>query len=77
MRRETQNTSIMRTLLDKILRAGIKVLMLTGITFTVTACYAPYFPDYYNPPEQDELEQRVLQAASSTDEVASTQHNAE
>ncbi len=77
MRRETQNTSIMRTLLDKILRAGIKVLMLTGITFTVSACYGPPPPDYYNPPEQDELEQRVLQAASSTDEVASTQHDAE
>lgn len=67
----------MRTLLDKILRTGIKVLMLTGITFTVTACYAPPPTDYYNPPEQDELEQRVLQAASSTDEVASTQHDAE
>ena len=67
----------MRTLLDKILRTGIKVLMLTGITFTVTACYAPPPPDYYNPPEQEELEQRVLQAASSTDEVASTQHDAE
>jgi hypothetical protein len=67
----------MRTLLDKILRAGIKVLMLTGITFTVTACYAPAHPDYYNPPEQDELEQRVLQAARSSNEVASTQHNAE
>ncbi len=67
----------MRTLLDKILRAGIKVLMLTGITFTVSACYAPPPPDYYNPPEQDELEQRVLQAARSTDEVASTHHDAE
>ena len=76
MRRETQNTSIMRTLLDKILRAGIKVLMLTGITFTVTACYAPAHPDYYNPPEQDELEQRVLQAARSSNEVASAQHDA-
>ena len=77
MRRETQNTSIMRTLLDKILRASIKLLMLTGITFTVTACYAPAHPDYYNPPEQEDLEQRVLQAASSTDEVASSQHDAE
>lgn len=77
MRRETQNTSIMRTLLDKILRAGIKVLMLTGITFTVTACYAPPPTGYYNPPEKEDLEQRVLQAASSTDEVTSAQHDAE
>lgn len=77
MRRETQNTSIMRTLLDKILRAGIKVLMLTGITFTVTACYAPPPHDYYNPPEQEDLEQRVLQAASSTEEVASDQNDTE
>ncbi|MEE1096402.1 MAG: hypothetical protein UH084_07535 [Paludibacteraceae bacterium] len=67
----------MRTLLDKILRAGIKVLMLTGITFTVTACYAPPPHGYYNPPEQEDLEQRVLQAASSTDEVASAQNETE
>lgn len=67
----------MRTLLDKIIRAGIKVLMLTGITFTVTACYGTPPPDYYNPPEQDELEQRLLQAARSSNEVASTQHDAE
>ena len=77
MRRETQNTSIMRTLLDKILRAGIKLLMLTGITFTVTACYAPAHPDYYNPPEQEDLEQRVLQAARSSNEVASDQNDTE
>jgi hypothetical protein len=67
----------MRTLLDKILRAGIKLLMLTGITFTVTACYAPPPSGYYNPPEQEDLEQRVLQAASNTNEVASAQHDAE
>lgn len=77
MRREIQNTSIMRTLLDKILRAGIKLLMLTGITFTVTACYAPPPTGYYNPPEQEDLEQRVLQAASSTDEVTSDQNDTE
>ena len=25
--------------LDKIIRGGIKLLMLTGVAFTVTACY--------------------------------------
>ena len=36
----------MRILFDRILRMGIKLCMLTGITFLVTACYAPA-----NPPE--------------------------
>ena len=31
----------MRLLLDKILQTGIRLCMLTGIAFTVTACYAP------------------------------------
>lgn len=37
----------MRLLLDKILQSGIRLCMLTGIAFTVTACYAPppYDPD--------------------------------
>ena len=29
----------MREFLDKLLRASIKLCMLTGVAFTVTACY--------------------------------------
>ena len=30
---------IFRTQLDTLVRAGIKLVMLTGVAFTVTACY--------------------------------------
>ena len=30
---------IFRTQLDTLVRAGIKLAMLTGVAFTVTACY--------------------------------------
>ena len=32
-------TSIIRISLDRIFRAGVKMAMLTGVTFTMTACY--------------------------------------
>lgn len=60
----------MRFLLDKIFRACIKLCMLTGVTFLVTACYAPA-----NPPEmyddtyrrdQQQVEQQLAQEASVT-----------
>ena len=28
---------------EKYLRAGIRLLMVTGVSFTVVACYAPYY----------------------------------
>ena len=39
----------MRAVLDKIFRAAIKLCMLTGVTFLVTACYGTP-----NPPDLDE-----------------------
>lgn len=48
----------MRLLFDKILRAGIKLCLLTGVSFLVTACYGtPYMPDE----DQAEYEQDMQQ----------------
>ena len=48
----------MRQLIDKIFRAGIKLCMLTGVSFLVTACYGtPYMPEA----EQEAFEQEVQQ----------------
>ena len=57
----------MRKLFDRILRAAIKLCMLTGVTFLVTACYGPApdaksFGKQYEKDRQ-ELEQRLAQAA--------------
>ena len=50
----------MRALVDKILRAGIKLCMLTGIAFTFAACYAPApMPEDYNEPEFQQEQQKV------------------
>ena len=43
---------------EKWLRGGIRLLMATGISFTVVACYAPYFPEsmdggWYEPNPDD------------------------
>lgn len=34
-----------REILDRVLRGGIKVVMLAGVAFTVTACYGVVYPD--------------------------------
>ena len=49
----------MRTLLDKILRGSIKLCLLTGVAFTVTACYGTPPREYYNEPEYQEDTQQV------------------
>ena len=58
----------MRRLLDKILRASIKVCLLTGVAFTVTACYAPANPPEIDDPhrqaDQQQLEQQLVQNSS-------------
>ena len=61
----------MRTLLDKMLRGGIKLVMLTGVAFTVTACYGPPPPErYYDRPDYQTDTQLVeQQVAVETDEV--------
>ena len=58
-------TQLLRTKCNRLLEGAIKLSMLTAITFTVTACYAPYDPDKYGDLEwqqkQDSTEQRVAQ----------------
>ena len=55
----------MRKLIDRILRAGIKLSLLTGVAFTFAACYgpAPYpdEPEYQR--DQQQLEQQLADAA--------------
>jgi len=67
----------MRTLIDKILRFGIKATMLTGVAFTMAACYgpAPRDPDRWpqNEPDfrkaQQKVEQQINEAASQNSAV--------
>lgn len=51
---------MMRILIDKLLRAGIKLCMLTGVAFTFAACYAPA-PGFWEEPEYEEAQQKVEQ----------------
>ncbi len=68
----------MRTLIDKILRTGIKLCMLTGVAFTFAACYAPapYDEEWYreyNPDSQkskQKIEQQIYEASSDNSVVA-------
>ena len=56
---------------DKAMRAGIKLLMLTGVTFTVTACYGPMIPPDEREPEYQEDSLRLeQQLAIEPQEVA-------
>ncbi len=53
-----------REWIDKMLRSAIRLAMLTGVTFVVTACYGPPMrPDRYepDPPQPQEGEQVVQQ----------------
>ena len=58
----------MRTLLDKMLRGSIKLVMLTGVAFTVTACYGTPPREYYNEPEYQADAQQVEQQLVQTDQ---------
>ncbi len=51
----------MRNLLDKILQAGIKLCLLTGVAFTFAACYAPdpNFRDWEEPEQYQEDQQKL------------------
>jgi len=66
----------MRTLIDKILRFGIKLSMLTGVAFTMAACYGPApIPDEYwdrNAPEYQEAQQKLEQQINETATEIST-----
>jgi hypothetical protein len=67
----------MRALLDKIIRAGIKLCMLTGVTFLVTACYAPANPpDIYGEEykkDHDRMEQNFRKFTTPEPEAAQEQ----
>ena len=62
----------MRTLIDKILRAGIKLCLLTGVAFTFAACYGTVPPDHWpNEPDYEQAQQKMeqqLKAAAQTAE---------
>ena len=49
-----------RIIIDKLLLAGIKLCMLTGVAFTFAACYAPA-PGHWEEPEYEEAQQKVEQ----------------
>ena len=60
-----------RFCLDNILRAGIKLAMLTGVAFTVTACYGvpPEERRYYdNATYQEESQQLEQQLVADKEE---------
>ena len=46
-----------RFCLDKILRASIRLAMLTGVAFTVTACYGVVPRDWEDPAYQADTQQ--------------------
>ena len=59
----------MRTLIDRIFKAGIKLCLLTGVAFTFAACYGPAPGNYWeweNEPEyqkdQEQVEQQLQDA---------------
>ena len=58
----------MRNLLDKFLQAGIRLLMLTGVAFTVTASYGPPPEHLYGAePEYQADQQKLEQQLTQTD----------
>ncbi len=57
---------------DTIMRTGIKMTMLTGVAFAVTACYGPVNrPEDYNDPEfQTDTQQLEQQLVIEPEELA-------
>lgn len=65
----------MREMIDKTLKLGIKACMLTGVAFTMTACYGTPPERFYgeNPDFQDaqqKTEQQLHEAATENSAVA-------
>ncbi|MBR4432060.1 MAG: hypothetical protein IKS76_02530 [Paludibacteraceae bacterium] len=59
----------MRHLIDQFFRAGIKLAMLTGVTFTMTACYG-VVPNQYSDDEAYQADtQRVEEVLAPDAEV--------
>ncbi len=60
----------MRTLLDKMLKVGIRLCMLTGVSFLVTACYG-----VMNPPQgyEDDYQTRQNRVEQQLQELSHQQ----
>ena len=59
---------------DKVMRAGVKLAMLTGVAFTVAACYGPPPPEWEktNPnyqADRQRLEQQLATQEPEQDET--------
>lgn len=58
----------MRVIIDNFFRWGIKLAMLTGVTFTMTACYG-VVPNQYADDEEYQVDsQRVEQVLAAPEE---------
>lgn len=65
-----------KTLCNRLLEGAIRMCMLTGITFLVTACYAPAPPVEFLDPESPEYRERQnliqrVEQMSQQDQTAS------
>ena len=62
-----------RICFDSIMRAGIKLAMLTGVAFTVTACYGTPPGRYYDDPAYQADTQQVEQQLAVEEEELSVE----
>ena len=63
----------MRQVIDTIFRWGIKLAMLTGVTFTMTACYG-VVPNQYAEDEEYQVDsQRVEQVLAAPEDESAEQ----
>ena len=63
----------MRTLLDRLLKMGIKLCLLTGVAFTFAACYGTMPPDRFcdqEPEYQKALQKMEQQLQTAAQEEA-------
>ena len=59
----------LRFSLDKIIRGGIKLLMLTGVAFTVTACYGVMTPPELQDNEEYQADTQKVEQQLMSEEV--------
>ena len=66
-----KNTRILiknaRNGLDKILRAGVRLFMLAGVTFTFSACYGPPPERYYGDEPEFQADTQKIEQQLNTD----------
>ena len=58
----------MRAIVDKILRAGIKLCLLTSVAFTFAACYGPGPYPYGEDPQFQEDQKQLAQQIMNNEE---------